>query len=61
MTREEETTTMKKDTPQLGDVVEIDEARIKDHTWGGGSRFSGGHTASVFVRGTSCPDGFDHY
>jgi len=31
MTRREETTTMKKDTPQLGKVIEIDEARIKDH------------------------------
>jgi len=31
MTREEETTTMKKDTPTLGKVIEIDEARIKDH------------------------------
>jgi transposase-like protein len=31
MTRREETTTMKKDTPTLGKVIEIDEARIKDH------------------------------
>jgi len=31
MTRREETTTMKKDTPQLGKVIEIDEARIRDH------------------------------
>ena len=31
MTREEETTTMKKDTPTLGKVIEIDEARIRDH------------------------------
>jgi transposase-like protein len=31
MTRREETTTMKKDTPKLGSVIEIDEARIKDH------------------------------
>jgi len=31
MTRREETTTMKKDTSTLGKVIEIDEARIKDH------------------------------
>jgi transposase-like protein len=31
MTRREETTTMKKDTPTLGQVIEIDEARIRDH------------------------------
>jgi putative transposase len=31
MTRREETTTMKKNTPTLGKVIEIDEARIKDH------------------------------
>ena len=31
MTREEETTTMKKDTLTLGKVIEIDEARIRDH------------------------------
>jgi len=31
MTRREETTTMKKDTPTLGKVIEIDEARIRDH------------------------------
>jgi transposase-like protein len=31
MTRREETTIMKKDTPTLGKVIEIDEARIKDH------------------------------
>jgi len=31
MTRREETTTMKKDTPTLGKVIEIDESRIKDH------------------------------
>ena len=29
MTRREETTTMKKDTPTLGKVIEIDEARIE--------------------------------
>jgi hypothetical protein len=27
----EETTTMKKDTPKLGNVIEIDEVGIKDH------------------------------
>jgi hypothetical protein len=31
MTSREETTTMKKDTPALGKVIEIDEARIRDH------------------------------
>ena len=31
MTRREETTTMKKDLPTLGKVIEIDESRIKDH------------------------------
>jgi transposase-like protein len=31
MTRSKETTTMKKDTPTLGKVIEIDEARIRDH------------------------------
>jgi len=31
MTRRKETTTMKKDTPTLGKVIEIDEARIRDH------------------------------
>jgi putative transposase len=29
--RKKETTTMKKDTPKLNNVIEIDEARIRDH------------------------------
>jgi transposase len=31
MTREEETTTTKKDTPTLRKVIEIEEERIRDH------------------------------
>ena len=31
MTRRVEATTMKKDIPTLDKVIEIDEARIKDH------------------------------
>jgi transposase-like protein len=31
MTRQKETTTMKKDTASLGKVIDIDEARIRDH------------------------------
>jgi putative transposase len=31
MTRDEETTSLKEDTPTLDKVIEIDEARIRDH------------------------------
>lgn len=31
MTRAKETTTMKKDAPSLGKVIDIDEARIRDN------------------------------
>jgi hypothetical protein len=43
----EETTTLKKDTPTPGKVIEIDEALIKDNLGGAGLWLSGRHAEHV--------------